>query len=313
MGGAAPTGPRELCSSGGRPDARELAQPTIRSSIWQHCTSERREDVRLARPQPQVGQRLRGNPRLGCHHGPPRLDPAPRPAPRKSLRSDGAFSDGQLTIPGVTPNASMTVFLGFLSGINPRCDRSIYTRSIAASACSSTEYDLRFRRGLSASNKWPALASARIHSSRAATARSMRPVYFASVTAAWSASSSALGPSRLATCHLHPSSLARRTCATRVSGALRISISTSRSIACCASDDIGALSQTGFMSGCFMASMHPSSAAPANPGDHLGPAEAVGVRTGFSTTSTHRSRTHFHRSGPTYSTSSAHPSPARAG
>ena len=60
MGGAAPTGPRELCSSGGRPDARELAQPTIRSSIWQHCTSERRADLRHSCPLPPAPGRSRG-------------------------------------------------------------------------------------------------------------------------------------------------------------------------------------------------------------------------------------------------------------
>ena len=53
------------------------------------------EDLRLAWPQSQVGERLRGNPRLGRHHGPRRLDPTPRPAPRKSLRSIAAFPDGQ--------------------------------------------------------------------------------------------------------------------------------------------------------------------------------------------------------------------------
>src|SRR5215218_2294831 len=55
-----------------------------------------REDLRLARPQPKVGQGFRGNPRLGRNHGPPRLDPAPRPTPCKILRSAGAFADGHL-------------------------------------------------------------------------------------------------------------------------------------------------------------------------------------------------------------------------
>ena len=48
-------------------------------------------------------------------------------------------------------------------------------------------------------------------------------------------------------------------------------------------------------------------AASADAGDHLHPAEAVGLRTGRTTISTHRSRTHPHRSGPTSSTSSADP------
>jgi putative transposase len=87
---------RLRCSTGASaaPDRQARARhPWLRRPAQ---TLAGREDVRLVRPQSAAGQRLRGNPRVRRKHGPPRLDPAPHPTPRKSLRSIAAFSDGHL-------------------------------------------------------------------------------------------------------------------------------------------------------------------------------------------------------------------------
>src|SRR4051812_22900218 len=93
VGGAAPTGPREPRSSRDRPDARERAWPTTRSSTWQHCTSDCRAHARLAWALLPAGQRLREARRERARLL-PRDDPAHAAPAGKGLRTLLILLDG---------------------------------------------------------------------------------------------------------------------------------------------------------------------------------------------------------------------------